>query len=443
MSHRLRSALPILALLCVCAMPALSAEIPEKAGERPSWLVGVNADQVAQVREILAEHLDRLPALAGHPDLIKQMQALQNETLEKLAAVLTPDQLARLRASIPALTPLDRLIGSQRAGKLTPVTEAASPPACSDGYDSISTGRAFTEFACSDGACDYSGHRDHNPYSYNDYYYNCSARNIAADAEYLAYLALSDCNYADDAANYAAAAASAAWDGAGWAQVSEDYCWGLGHPNPCASNAIGDASNAYLLLNQGANQETACFACCITLSAPTGLHATATSATNIRLTWQDTNSKETNTKIERSTNAAAWEEIASVGANDTDHVDTAAASTGGHKYKVRTFNSTCNIYSPYSALALVPKAPIDLTGTKGTGAQFILRWQDKSLGINEQGFEIQRRVGTGSWEKSFKKVGADVETTTVTLVTGVNRFRVRAYTSTGETWFTNVVSYTY
>jgi hypothetical protein len=340
---------------------------------------------------------------------------------------------------------LDRVIASRAAGERAGL-QKASPAECSNGYNDISAGRDQTELACSHGDCDYDGHGAHNPYSINDVLVNCQARDAAANAEALAFLALTDCSYADDAANAAANAAAIAGtggtSGAAWAQGAEFYCANLGHPNACAHNAYLEATLARALLEEGAAHENTCFTCCITLAAPTGLFASATNASTIRLTWQDPNSKETHTKIERNTNATGWAEIASVGVNIKSYTDSAGASTGGHRYRVRAFSSTCNLYSAYSAQALVPKAPTNLTGTRGTGAQYILNWRDLSGAINEEKFEVQRKVGTGSWG-TLKKVAADQETYTATLVAGVNRFRVRAITSTGESWFTNEVSYTY
>jgi hypothetical protein len=444
-SRYLFRAVPVLALLSVflwSGMPSFGAEVPEKLGERLPGLADLTPDQQAEVQEILTEHLARLPALAGRPDTLQEIRKLQSETLERLGTILTPEQLAQLRASMPAFFQRDRLPGARAASGAAMVQAATSPAACSDAYDSISAGKLYTEFACSDGACDYAGHADHNNYSVNDYLTNCQARDSAANAESLAQLALNDCTYADDAANAAASAASIAGSGAAWADLSQRRCSSLGHFNTCAANAFSEASYASGLLNQGSQQETACFACCFILAAPTNLFASATSATSIKLTWKDTNSKETNTKIERNTNATGWIEVYSVGADVTSKVDSGAASTDGHRYRVRAFNSNCSIYSPYSAQALVPKAPTDLTGTRGTGAKFILNWRDRSGAINEEHFEIQRKVGTGSWA-TLATVAADVTTYTATLVTGVNRFRVRALTSTGESWFTNEVSYTY
>ncbi len=104
-----------------------------------------------------------------------------------------------------------------------------------------------------------------------------------------------------------------------------------------------------------------------TLTAPTGLTATAASGSSISLRWVDTNTSESSTAIEWSTNGTTFAQIATVGQNVTTYSSTGLSSGVLYYYRVRALGNGSNA-SPYSSVAsaktldtIAPSTPINLT----------------------------------------------------------------------------------
>ncbi len=75
-------------------------------------------------------------------------------------------------------------------------------------------------------------------------------------------------------------------------------------------------------------------------AAPSGFSATAISASQINLSWQDNSNNETGFKIERKTGAAGgWSEIATVAAEATSFENTGLAANTEYFYRVRAHNT--------------------------------------------------------------------------------------------------------
>jgi hypothetical protein len=89
----------------------------------------------------------------------------------------------------------------------------------------------------------------------------------------------------------------------------------------------------------------------VTITAPTGLVATAQSASSILLTWTDASNNETGFRIERSTAGGSFAEIATVGANVTSFTNnTSLLPSTAYTYRVRAYNaSTTSGYSNTSS----------------------------------------------------------------------------------------------
>ncbi|GLI39819.1 fibronectin type III domain-containing protein [Geobacter hydrogenophilus] len=84
------------------------------------------------------------------------------------------------------------------------------------------------------------------------------------------------------------------------------------------------------------------------LDAPTGLAASATSNTAIRLTWTDNSSNEDGFKIERKLgDDGAWSQINTVGAGITAYDDAGLVANNYYYYRVRAYNAA-NGNSAYS-----------------------------------------------------------------------------------------------
>jgi hypothetical protein len=82
--------------------------------------------------------------------------------------------------------------------------------------------------------------------------------------------------------------------------------------------------------------------------APSGLAASATSSSQISLSWSDNASDETGFRVERST-GGAFSQIATLGANATSYSDTGLAAATAYSYRVRAYNSSGD--SAYSGTA--------------------------------------------------------------------------------------------
>jgi len=86
--------------------------------------------------------------------------------------------------------------------------------------------------------------------------------------------------------------------------------------------------------------------------APTGLVATATSSSQISLSWQDNSSDETGFKIERKTGSGSYYQIATVGVGITSYGNTFLRAGTAYYYRVRAYNGTINSDYCQEALAM-------------------------------------------------------------------------------------------
>jgi transcriptional regulator CtsR len=178
---------------------------------------------------------------------------------------------------------------------------------------------------------------------------------------------------------------------------------------------------------------------------PSSLAATAVSVSQINLAWRDNSADETGFKIERKTGATGtYAQIATVGANVVTYQNTGLAASTSYYYRVRAYNATGN--SPYSneAHATTPavSAPSTLTATAPLTTQINLAWRDNAS--NETGFKIERKTGSTGTYAQIATVGANVVTYTNSGRTANTKYyyRVRAYTATANSAYSNEVSAT-
>ena len=75
-------------------------------------------------------------------------------------------------------------------------------------------------------------------------------------------------------------------------------------------------------------------------SAAANLAATAVSAAQINLSWQDTSGNESGFRIERRTGAGTWTQVASVGANVTSYNNTGLAPGTTYGFRVIAFHTS-------------------------------------------------------------------------------------------------------
>lgn len=131
---------------------------------------------------------------------------------------------------------------------------------------------------------------------------------------------------------------------------------------------------------------------------PCCLVATATSGTQINLTWRDMHNSETGFQIERSlTSGSGFAYIGTTAANVTSYSHTGLSPNTKYFYRIRAVGSAD--YSSYTSEASAtttnpPPAPSGLAATAMSYAQINLAWTDNST--NETGFQIERSLTSGS-----------------------------------------------
>lgn len=179
--------------------------------------------------------------------------------------------------------------------------------------------------------------------------------------------------------------------------------------------------------------------------APSGLTASATSASQINLSWTDNATNESGFKIERSADGVSFTQIATVLAGVTTYSNTGLAGTTTYYYRVRATNVAGD--SGYSnaanatTLASVPTAPSGLTATAVSANQINLSWTDNSG--NETGFKIER-LNSRNVYVEIAMVGAGVRIYSNTGLTARTKYtyRVRAYNGVGNSGYSNTASAT-
>ena len=145
--------------------------------------------------------------------------------------------------------------------------------------------------------------------------------------------------------------------------------------------------------------------------APTGLAATASTAGQINLSWNDISSGETGFQVERSlTSGSDFSLINTSAANATGYVDFNLLPNTKYFYRIRAVNTLGN--SPYTTeanvttLPLPPHAPSDFTATAISPNQVHLGWNDSS--DNETGFRIERSITEGSGYTQVASTAANI-----------------------------------
>jgi hypothetical protein len=183
------------------------------------------------------------------------------------------------------------------------------------------------------------------------------------------------------------------------------------------------------------------------LGAPTGLAASASSSSQINLSWADNSTAETSFRIERSTDGANFSFLANVGSNVKTYSNTNLPASSKYYYRVQAtgsgsssgWSNTANATTQASG-STAPAAPSALAASAVSTSQINLSWADNSG--NETGFRIERSTD-GTNFSFLANVGVNVKAYSNTgLPAGTKYYyRVQA-TGTPNSAFSNVANAT-
>jgi titin len=177
----------------------------------------------------------------------------------------------------------------------------------------------------------------------------------------------------------------------------------------------------------------------VTVADPTGLSASAVSATQVNLGWTDNASNETNYLVQRSTDGGAtWTNLATLGADATSYADTSVSASTNYVYRVQAYNgsvssnysNSAGVTTPAVPVVSVPATPINVATTANSSTQITVVWTDVT---DETGYRVQRSTDGSNW-MTVGTVGANVTSFANTGLTAstVYSYRVIAFNSAGD-----------
>ncbi|HZF25870.1 MAG TPA: fibronectin type III domain-containing protein, partial [Steroidobacteraceae bacterium] len=177
-------------------------------------------------------------------------------------------------------------------------------------------------------------------------------------------------------------------------------------------------------------------------SAPTGLTATATSSTQISLSWTASTGTLTVTgyRIERCPGSGCTSFVQIGTSTSTAYADTNLTPASTYVYRVRATDSGGNL-SPYSATASAttsadtqpPTTPGGITASAISSSQIGLAWTAATDNVGVTGYRIESCVGAGC--TNFAQIGTSASTSfSATGLTAATTYlyRVRATDAAGN-----------
>lgn len=189
----------------------------------------------------------------------------------------------------------------------------------------------------------------------------------------------------------------------------------------------------------------------IVINAPSNLRIGTITETQIQLLWNDNSDNEIGFEIQRATSSSGPFNNTSMISSDLTTL-TATGLSANTTYWFRVRATRISEHSDYTSVISAttnatvipqpaPSAPNNLVGTATSTSQINLTWSDQSN--NEQGFYIERRVGSGSFSQ-IAQVNANITSYSNTGLTEntAYSYRVRAFNAIGPSNYSNTASAT-
>ena len=179
-------------------------------------------------------------------------------------------------------------------------------------------------------------------------------------------------------------------------------------------------------------------------TAPTGLTATAASATQINLAWTAAtdNVGVTGYRVERCQGASCTTFAQIAAPTTTSFNDTGLSASTSYSYRVRTvdaagnlgaYSNIASVTTPAAADTQAPTAPTGLTATAASATQINLAWTAATDNVGVTGYRVERCQGTGC--TTFVQIAASTTTSfsdTGLAAATIYRYQVRATDTAGN-----------
>jgi subtilisin family serine protease len=174
-------------------------------------------------------------------------------------------------------------------------------------------------------------------------------------------------------------------------------------------------------------------------AAPSSLSASAASGSRIDLSWDDNAQQESGFEIERKTGSGGtYQQVATVADDITSYSDTGLSEVTTYTYRVRAYNGAGESdYSNEASATTYAATPGTVSAAAASESQIDLSWTDNSN--VEVGFKIERKEGSAGTYSQVATVDANGTTYSDTELSESTTYfyRVRAYTDTGDSSYSN------
>ena len=194
--------------------------------------------------------------------------------------------------------------------------------------------------------------------------------------------------------------------------------------------AVPDSLNKYRLYAYAGDKNSSVIEKNITplFPAPTNLQMLQISVKELKLTWKDNSSGEEGFKIDRKVGNGDWViRYGVVESNTETWIDTSAVLDEINYYRLYAYVKSINSSKIEKNLNPSIPAPSNLQIRQLSDVEIKLTWKDNSNG--EEGFKIDRKVGTNDWTDYYSTIEADITewTDNAPVYGDVNYYRIYAY----------------